>query len=425
VIRQVRWSDRRLRILSWVVWWFFFATVLSRLALWAADPDARSISQVIEGMGFLIVMSTFPLTGLVILQRQPRNRIGWLLAEIGLVWGIGGAADTYAANGLTTAGSLPGPLVAATIANIIWAPALGLTGTFLLLLFPDGRLPSPRWRPFAWTAGIVITTLTVGLLLAPDELVEGPGAGALNPMGIAALGPLFDVVFIMLIPLLALCIAGSAVALVVRFRRSQGVERQQLKWLATSAALTGATFLLGVATSSVFPERSDTLWQQALDQLSFLMFALLPVSIGVAVLRYRLYDIDIVINRALVYGSLTATLLVTYLGSVLVLQVVLQPITERSDLAVAASTLAVAAVFGPARRRIQTSVDRRFYRHKYDAARTVAGFSSRLRQQIYLDSIGRDLVRIVDETVQPTVVSLWLRPAVTVPGRSAPRKDTP
>ena len=422
-----RLTDRQLRLMARAAWWFFVLGLLTRAALFLVDPGPAAPEALAEGSVSVLALVAFPLSGTVILRKQPRNVVGWLLAGIGAVWAMGAYGDTYAYYGLVIApGSLPGADVGALISNGIWAPAIGLTGTFLFLLFPDGRLPSRRWRPFAWLCGAVIVVLTTSLYLSSGPLAVGPGKGLENPLAVERLERTIDAAFNALIPLFAVCIAGSAVALVVRFRRSQGIERLQLKWLAAAAASAGIVFLLGILTSLTAPaDEPQPAWQTAFDQFAFLLFALIPVAIGVAVLRHRLYDIDVVINRALVYGSLTVCLAAVYLTSVLLLQLALQPITQRSDLAVAASTLTVAALFGPARRKIQVSVDRRFYRHKYDATRTVAGFSSRLRQQIDLDSIGRDLVRIVDDTVQPTAVSLWLRPAVTVPGRPAPRKDTP
>jgi hypothetical protein len=217
---------------------------------------------------------------------------------------------------------------------------------------------------------------------------------------------------------------ASAWSLVVRFRRSRGVERQQLKWMTTAGSVMALAFFTNIFLSMPYSQGTEPGWLVVFNNLAFATWALLPAAIAAAVLKHGLYDIDVVVNRALVYGSLTALLAGVYLGSVLLLQLVLRPLTEQSDLAVAASTLAVAALFGPARRRIQVAVDRRFYRHKYDAARTVADFSTRLRQQIDLDAIGTDLVRIAGDAVQPTDASLWLRP-VTVPGRRGPRKDSP
>ena len=405
-----RRSDRQLHALAWAVWWFFvgaMAWVASTTLLDAGQVDPASVA---EGGLFMLVLLPFPVAGILVLRRQPRNTVGWLLTGIGALWGIGGVADGYAQYGLVVdPGSLPGSAAAATISNGIWAPAIGLTGTFLFLLFPDGHLPSRRWRPVAWVSGAVLVALTLCLYLSPDRLTEAPVEGLDNPFGVEALGPLLHTALDVLVLVLAVCTLLSVVALVARFRRARGVERQQLKWLASAAAVVGGAFVLGIAVSLGVPDDKPAPgWMALLDQLSFLSFATLPVAIGVAVLRYRLYDIDVVINRALVYGSLTATLVATYLGSVLLLQLVLRPITERSDLAVAASTLAVAALFGPARRRIQDAVDRRFYRHRYDAARTVADFSARLRQQIDLDTVADDLLAAVQETVQPTDAAVWL-----------------
>ena len=405
-----RLTDRQLSRLAWAGWWFFVAAMMGPAVVMLVDPAPFDTAAVAEGGAFLIVLVPFPLAGLLILRRQPRNTVGRLLSGIGVLWGIGGVADGYAHYGLRLdPGSLPAPVVAAAIANGIWAPALGLTGTFLFLLFPDGHLPSRRWRPVAHVSGAVVVGLTVGLYLSPVRLAEPPGEGLMNPLGVEALGPFLDMALDGLIVVLALCILASVLALVARFHRARGIERQQLKWLATAAAIVGSSFVLRIAVSLGVPDDKPAPgWMAVLDQLTFLLFALLPIAIGVAVLRYRLYDIDVVINRALVYGSLTATLVATYLGSVLLLQLVLRPLTERSDLAVAASTLAVAALFGPARRRIQDAVDRRFYRHRYDAARTVARFTARLRQQIDLDAVGAELLAAVHETVQPTRVSIWL-----------------
>jgi len=422
-----RLTDRQLSTLAWASWWFFVAAMVGSAIATLADPAPFDPAAVAEGGAFLVVLLPFPLAGVLILRRQPRNTVGWLLAGIGVLWGIGGVADGYAQYGLVAdPGSVPGPEVAATISNGIWAPAIGVTGTFLFLLFPDGHLPGRRWRPVALLSGTVLVTLTLCLYLSPDRLTEVPMEGLVNPLGIESLAPFLHAALDVLILVLALCTLLSVVALVKRFRRARGVERQQLKWLASAAAVVGGAFVLGIVVSLGVPDdKPQPGWMAVFDQLSFLSFALIPIAIGVAVLRYRLYDIDVVINRALVYGSLTACLAAVYLTSVLLLQLLLRPLTERSDLAVAASTLAVAALFGPARRRIQVAVDRRFYRHKYDAARTVTDFSARLRREIDLDTIGSDLVRIADEAVRPTAASLWLRPAVTVSGRPRPRKDTP
>jgi hypothetical protein len=209
---------------------------------------------------------------------------------------------------------------------------------------------------------------------------------------------------------LPLCIVASAVALVRRFRRSYGVEREQIKWLAAAGAVVALLYLvtmLATLAGSLTPEQPR--WVSALQEASILSFLMLPIAIGIAILRHRLYDIDRLINRALVYGLLTATLAGAYLGSVLLLQLALGPLTKESDLAIAGSTLAVAGLFGPARRRIQASVDMRFYRGRYDAARTLNAFADRLRHEVDLEAVGTGLRAAVHDTVQPVHVSLWLR----------------
>ncbi len=422
-----RLTDRQLRVLAWAGWWFFASTLpLSGGLELAHGLGEVTAADVVQSVTLVLVLGTFPASGLLVLRRQPRNAVGWLLLAVGCTWGVGGFGDAYSRYGLVIdPGSVPMPAVGATVSNAIWAPALGLMATFLLLLFPDGRLPGPRWRRLAIASGAVIATLTLTLLLSPDELVAGPLRGSPNPLGVDTLRPVADVVLGALLLGLTLCIVASAWSLVVRFRRSRGVERQQLKWMTTAAAVVALSFLTNTLVSLPYSQGAEPGWLVVFNNLAFATWALLPAAIAAAVLRHGLYDIDVVVNRALVYGPLTATLAATYLGSVLLLQLLLQPLTERSDLAVAASTLAVAAVFGPARRRIQVAVDRRFYRHKYDAARTVADFGTRLRRELDLDAIGADLVRIADDAVRPTAASLWLRPAVTVPGRAWPRKDTP
>ena len=244
--------------------------------------------------------------------------------------------------------------------------------------------------------------------MSPGDLQQGALSGQQNPVALQALAPVADRVLAALLLCLTLCVAASAGSLVVRFRRSRGVERQQLKWMTTAAAVMALAFLTNILVSSSYGEGPEPLWLVVFNNLVFATWALLPAAVATAVLKHGLYDLDVVVNRALVYAALTACLAGIYLGSVLLLQLVMRPLTERSDLAVAASTLAVAALFGPVRSRIQLSVDRRFYRRKYDAARTLADFSSRLRQEIDLDAIGIDLVRLADDAVQPIAVHLWL-----------------
>jgi len=409
-------SDRTLRRLAWAVWWFFLAMLAVGLPLELAE-QSRSAEAWGGAQGgaadvaFIVMLLTFPLTGLLILRRLPRNTVGWLLQAVGLVWGLNGLAANYANYGLVVnPGSLPGADVVAALNEGIWAPGIGLMGTFLILLFPDGHLPSRAWRPVAWLCAVTMVLVPVAVVLDPGRLEESPVPTMSNPLAQEWAAPVLEVALAVLVPLLALCIVASAVGLVSRFRHSRGIERQQLKWLATAGAAVAAVFLVTIVSTLLTLATSPTpAWVTGLQAVSMPVFVLLPVAIGVAILQHRLYDVDVVINRALVYGLLTAALAGVYLGSVLLLQRALEPLTSQSDLAVAGSTLAVAALFRPARARIQAGVDRRFYRSRYDAAQTLDVFVDRLRHQVDLDAVGDDLRSAVRETVQPAHVSLWLR----------------
>jgi len=341
----------------------------------------------------------FAIVGALVAARHPRNPIGRIFLGVALSFGLYGVAEALQAHGLQ-AGADPGVLVgaAAVYDELIWLSFVIVPLTFVLLLFPDGRLLSRRWRPIAWCAGVGIAGVFISSSLAPDLLPASESAR--NPFATDSplVGPLTGVSIL----LMYVGIFGAVASIVVRFRRAGRVQRQQIKWLAAAGALLAVIAPLDVALESVLAGAAFA--ATALAAMG------LPAAVGVAILRYRLYDIDVVINRTLVYGTLTATLAGAYLGSVLVLQLALSAITEGSGLAVAASTLGVAALFRPARARIQGVVDRRFYRRKYDAQRTLEALSVRLREEIDLDSLSAELRRLVTETMQPAHVSLWLRP---------------
>jgi hypothetical protein len=412
------WSDRTLRRTAWVAALFLPAMYVVGAALLMTDAvhSPASGSELVGGLAIGGVVLSCPLVGLLILRRQPRNTIGWLLVAVGVAWGMAALAGNYATFGLLVApGSVPGPDVAAAINEATWAPGIGIMGTFLILLFPDGHLPTPRWRPVAWLSATAIIGVTVVIPFFSGTMEEAPVPGLQNPLGVPAAQPVLRVLLAVLLPLIPLSFIACATGLVQRFRRSHGVERLQLKWLATAGAVVAFLYLCamagGVLTQTPAFTGDETLIVQIVQNVSITSFVLIPVAIGIAILRHGLYGIDVVINRALVYGSLTASLVCVYVGSVLLLQLVLSPLAHESDLAVAGSTLAVAALFGPARRRIQTVVDKRFYRSRYDAARTLDAFASRLRHELDLEAVGADLRAAVDETVQPQHISLWIRGA--------------
>lgn len=427
-------SDLALRRWAMSVWWAFVGVIALSIAVDLAAQGGEGIGPVMSESVFVLIVSSFPLSGMLVLRRQPRNPIGWVLLGIGIAWGLGGISDAYATYGLVVdPGSLPAPKVAAALNQGVWAPAIGLMTTLLILLYPDGRPPSPRWRWVAWLCGVTIAVVYVGITLSPGEMSEGPGAGEHNPLGLDGAGDELMVATPFALTLLPLCVVLCAIGLVVRFRRSTGVEREQLKWLATAGAVVALMFAASMAITilreALDIDGPEPGWMLLLQNLSVSSFLLIPLAIGVAILRHRLYDIDVVLNRALVYLSLTATLAGFYLVAVLLLGRVLAPVTGESDLAVAASTLGVAALFRPLRSRIQSTVDRRFYRRQYDAARTLRAFAGRLRQQVELPTITADLRAVVRDTVQPEHVSLWLRDGaervVTIPGRRLDRKDAP
>ncbi len=406
---------------SWLAWslaGLSVAMFVASIPLWflARGADLPKSWRADVGVGGLVggvLFLAFPLVGALIASKRPKNAVGWLCLALGLLWMLIGVFDYYSYYGAATPGSVPFPVVMAGISDWLWVPAIGLLGTYVLLLFPDGRLPSRRWRPLAWLSGAVILLLSLGVMLAPGPL--GNLAGVRKPFGIegadwltVGAGPL--------LPLLPLCMLASALSLVLRYRRSGGEQRQQIKWMAFAASVVVVLYAIAMLVSFAYPEESWTTagsvwWLNLLTYAVLSSFTLVPIAVGIAVLKYRLYEIDIIINRALVYGSLTATLVALYLGGVVMLQRLFVLLTgQRSTLAVVASTLLIAALFNPLRRRVQALVDRRFYRRKYDAARTLEAFGSRLRDETDLDALKDDVVGVVRETMQPVLVSLWLRP---------------
>ena len=349
----------------------------------------------------------FPIVGALIASRRPTNPIGWICLAAGLFWMI-------IVLGESIPSSVAFPVVIDALMQWTWVPPVGLLGIYLILLFPDGKLPSRRWRPLAWFSGAVMVLASVVLTLSPGPLEGHPGVR--NPFGLEG-HPMVAQALTGVIALLPVCILASAASLVFRYRHSSGEVRQQIKWVAFAASLVGLMYLSTTVSGLLFaPEATwgsgDTplLWG-ILQNAVLLSYAGVPVAIGFAVLRYRLYDIDILINRTLVYAPLTAMLVLFYVGCVVFLQYAFRALSgQGSQIAIVASTLAIAALFNPLRRRVQAFVDRRFYRRKYDATKTLAAFSAKLRNETNLDALNTELVSVVRETMLPDHVSLWLRP---------------
>jgi hypothetical protein len=355
-----------------------------------------------QDSSLLLAFAAFMVVGAVIVAHRPGNAVGWIFSAIGLLTAIGVLATEYAAYASRTRpGSLPGVVLAAWYSSWWWYPTLVGVLVFTPLVFPTGRLLSTRWRPVAVVAAV--GTVAIITLSALQPTLEGEDQPVRNPIGLAGVpDPEEGVLGAILFGLLLLCSAAAVTSVVLRFRRSQGVERQQLKWFTYAATLLVLFLLL---TDYLFPQSG------AVEVLYGLVVALVPIAAGIAILRYRLYDIDRLINRTLVYGALTALLGAVYAAAVLVGGQVFGGVGGNPpSWAVAAATLAVAALFQPARRRIQAVVDRRFNRRKYDAVRTVEAFSTRLRDQVDLDTLAAELLAVVDQAMEPTRVSLWLRP---------------
>lgn len=353
------------------------------------------------GVGVELAL-TFPIVGAVIASRHPRNPLAWIFIVIGLTQGLEEVAYNYARyTFVLDPGSLPGGHAMAWLSVWMWMPGFGMLITFSLLLFPDGHLPSRHWRYIAWAAAGAMAAM----LLLPLSVWRFSGPALLNNIeesqGVELAVNLFAV------GLLVLGASGilSLLSLIVRYRRARGEERLQLRWFTFSAVVLVAPVV--VSTYEGLP----SIVNRVGSLVGLLALPSVPIAIGVAIMKYRLYDIDRLINRTLVYAAVSAVLVLVYHSGVVVVGGVLRSVTvqEGNNLVVAASTLAVAALFGPARRRIQGFVDRRFYRRKYDAAMTLEAFSASLRDEVDLESLSGELIAVVHETMQPSHVSLWLR----------------
>jgi hypothetical protein len=375
--------------------------------------NGRTLGEILIGPGigtFAILAVSFSVVGALIASHRPENSIGWIFLAVGFFYGLLSAGDEYAIYALlTNPGSLPLGAAASWLGQWLWAPGLGLILVFLPLLFPDGHPPSYRWRPVAWLGGI-----SIGLAVVSSMILLWPERGPALVTGDESPSHVVDVILLFALPLMLLAGLGAVISLLVRFRRARGDERQQIKWFASAAALT----FVWILVSEVFEELISIEGGVPEAILAFtsasasLVIPSIPIATGIAILRYRLYDIDILINRTLVYGSLTAMLVSLYFVGIVVLQRVFVLLTgEQSTLAVVASTLSIAALFNPLRRRIQSFIDRRFYRRKYDARKTLEAFSATLRSETDLDRLGEHLAGVVGETMRPVHVSLWLRPS--------------
>jgi hypothetical protein len=410
------------RTAAWILWPMVTLQVVLIISGVLLAALARSASSsltfgfALDTLGVAIAILAFPVVGALIFWRRPEHPIGWLFCAANLGWAINNFVGPYTMYALVAdPGSLPsGKLVAWFYA---W-PGFISSGllVLLLLLFPDGTLLSPRWRPVVWVVVGMAAAGAMSSALAPGQIAD-IGFEINNPLGVEGpLGYVFGLLARLLQPLIVVPLAAAALSLGLRQRRARGQERQQLKWFTSSVALVSVL----VAALAALPYGSESampIWAWVFNEVVIMSIVLIPVSAGIAILKYRLYDIDVLINRTLVYGTLTATLAALYFGGIVVLQRIFVLLTgEKSTLAVVASTLVIAALFTPLRRRVQGFVDRRFYRRKYDATKTIEAFSAKLRDETDLEALNKELVGVVRETMQPEHVSLWLRPEKALKG---------
>lgn len=357
-------------------------------------------SQQTSDLIFGLSLAAFGLMGSLILRKRPDNRMGWVYLSLGLFGSVVGGVSEWSIYGLFGPDPIPGGDVAAWLTSWAWSPMV--SGIVLaLLLFPNGRLPSRRWRFVPWLLGTSIaSTMVVGAFSWP---LRGREMLVTDAAAVEGIPPFAQTLSLMAFPLFLMAFGSSALSQVLRFRRSRGNERQQLKLLVVAVVFTA----LMIFTEGFVSEVLD-LPESIFDILAPAGLLAVPIFTGVAIMRYRLYDIDRVINRAVVYLVMSVVLIASYLLLVVGMQRLLDPVRGDSDIAVVISTLAVAALFNPVRRRLQSFVDRRFNRRRYDSQQTLQGFSVRLRNQVDLSELQDDLHQVIEQTMQPAHASLWI-----------------
>jgi hypothetical protein len=409
------------RTAAWLAWSLWALSVvltalsLFLLALNLSHPGTHIFDWWLGNATIVIDVTV----GAVVASRRPENPVGWLLCLSGVAVSTSSFTSEYAIYALLAQpGSLPAGEAMAWIAAWTLPVMNGLQVSYLLL-FPTGRLPSRRWRWVAWLIGAYVLAGVIASAFSPGAYLGSLGP-IRNPLGVEGFTNVYKAILYTLSPLLFL---AAALSVFMRLRRSVGVERQQIKWLAYAAAGLAISVILIIISIAIDAPR----WYEwAANAILVAVTPGVPISIGIAILRYRLYDIDLLINRTLVYGSLTLMLALVYFGGVTATQAVFTVLTgqeEQPQLAIVVSTVVIAALFIPLRRRIQAFIDRRFYRRKYDARKTLDAFSAKLRNETDLEALSGDLVGVVRETMQPAHVSLWLRPETSLKGEQYARLE--
>jgi hypothetical protein len=390
----------------WIAWGLCAAFAVVAAGTVAIDASANPPSEPSESfwndLGLLLVFAAFVVVGALVASRQPRNAVGWLFIAAPMFAMVGAFSEEYAFRAfIVDDGDLPLALFFAWLASWTWFPALGAIG-LIPLLFPDGRLPGPRWRPVLWAFVGIIALTAVGAAVSPGPMFQDQPGSPDKPLTVEGLDGFLAVAEPVAAVVGLLLLVALLASVVVRFRRSRGDERQQLKWMLVAFALLVGQILVVEALPGEPPD--------AVANAGFALgVAAIPVAAGIAMLRYRLYDVDVVIRKTLVYGSLSVLLGLAYVALVLAGQAVFSSVAGGGDLAIAVSTLVVAALFLPVRSRVQRLVDRRFYRRRYDAQRTLEAFGAQVRREVELEELRVALCRVVAATVEPASTSVWLR----------------
>ncbi len=393
-------STRTVAWLAWSVWGLSVALVSLRLVLQYVNDPSSFLSDL-----FKVLSLAFATVGALVASRRPKNPVGWIFVAGALLLALSDFSEQYAIYALVTKpGTLPGGMVMGWIR--LWASTLGfyLVFTFTLLLFPDGPLLSHHWRLVLWLAVGAAGLLTVTATLQPGPFSFIPSIH--NPYGIDASVGVLSLVNGIVNFLVLAAVGSSAISVILRFRLSRGEERQQIKWIAYAAVLLILYAIVGVLIEMLLPQ-----YALALELAEAPVVVALPIAVGIAILRYRLYSIDLIIRRTMIYGALTGALALAYFGCVVVLEALFHVVTgqQQSQLVIVLSTLAIVVLFAPLRREVQNAIDRRFYRRKYDAEKTIATFSAFFRNEGDLDRLEPALLSVIEETFQPESLSLWMR----------------
>ena len=406
---------RIVRHLGWILWLLDLMVIVAGIVLFAQTPGSNENNAFVGTVAMVAAFFAFPTMGALIISRRPENTVGWIFCVIGLgtaTTSFSAAFTQHALASHTDTQLIVG--LVEMLGNTVWPINLGM-GTLLLFLFPTGRLPSPRWRFVFWLDVVVIALSVLSAMITPGYQESTPGTSGppdriWNPLGISGIGPLLDAVSGFGGLLFVFCALASVAAIITRYVKSRDVQRQQIKWFALG---TAAMVAILVPSIIIIPN------ENTLSNVTFAIgIVMLPIGAGIGVLRYRLFDIDVIINRTLVYGLLTAVLAGVYFLGVVGVQSVVNVLSGKalngqqgaqSPVLIVVTTLLIAALFQPLRRRLQQIIDRRFYRHKYDATQTLNAFSARQRSEVDLNALSQHLMAVVQETMQPAHISLWLR----------------